>query len=146
MKCSIIIDESREEEVIVYAHSRNRLVEDIEDLVLQGHTELIGYGADGAIKKLSPSEVLCFATEGGRLYAHCEREKFEVRERIYMLEEMLGADFVKINQSCIANIKSIDRFKVSLGGALVVVFKNGYKDYVSRRQIKAVKERIGFKI
>ena len=146
MKCSIIIDESREEEVIVYAHSRNSLVEDIEALVMQSHTELIGYGADGAIKKLSPSEVFCFATEGGRLYAHCERERFEVRERIYMLEEMLGADFVKINQSCIANIKFIDRFKASLGGALVVVFKNGYKDYVSRRQIKAVKERIGFKI
>lgn len=146
MKFRIVIDENREEEVVIYAHERSKLTEDIEALVSERHTELIGYGASGIIKKLSPSEIFCFATEGGRLYAHCEREKFEIRARIYMIENMLGGDFVKINQSCLANVSKIDRFDVSLGGTLLVILKNGYKDYISRRQLKSVKERIGFKL
>ena len=58
---------------------------------------------------------------------------------------MLGDDYLKINQSCIVNIKAIKQFDVSLGGSLMISLKNGYRDYVSRRQVKAVKERIGFK-
>ena len=57
-----------------------------------------------------------------------------------------GSDFVKLNQSCIVNIKKIECFDASLGGALKVTLKNGYRDYVSRRQLKAVKERLGLKI
>ena len=34
---------------------------------------------------------------------------------------------------------------VTLGGSLTVVLKNGYRDYVSRRQLKAVKERMGLR-
>ena len=59
------------------------------------------------------------------------------------LEEMLDDSFVKINQSCIANIKKIDRFKATVGGSLTVIFKNGHIDYVSRRNLKNVKERLG---
>jgi len=40
----------------------------------------------------------------------------------------------------------IKKFDVSFGGALTVIFKNGYTDYVSRRQMKIVKERIGFNL
>ena len=39
----------------------------------------------------------------------------------------------------------ISHFDLSLGGTMKVVFKSGYKDYVSRRQIKNIKERLGIK-
>ena len=58
---------------------------------------------------------------------------------------MMSEDFLKINQSCIVSIDRIERFDVTPGGALTVIMKNGYKDYVSRRQMKAVKERLGIK-
>ena len=51
--------------------------------------------------------------------------------------------FVKLNQSCLANIKQIKEFKASIGGSVMVIFQNGYKDYISRRELKNVKERIG---
>ena len=59
------------------------------------------------------------------------------------LEEKLPLDFVKINQSCLANIKKIERFSASVGGSLKVIFKNGHTDYVSRRQLRTVKEKLG---
>ena len=52
-------------------------------------------------------------------------------------------NFIKINKSCIANLKKIKRFDASFGGAMQVTFKNGHTDFVSRRNLKNVKERMG---
>lgn len=144
MKLKITIDRVREEEVLVFAHERTRLVEDIERLVNSSTKELIGYSA-GEAQRLSPSQVSCFAVENNKVYAVTDKEKLQIRLRLYQLEEILDAGFIKINQSCIANINEIKRFDTSISGTLKVIFKNGYSDYVSRRNIKAVKERLGVK-
>lgn len=142
MKCKITIDKNRDEEVLIYAHKRTALIDQIEELVAGEAQELLGY-QDKNIVLLSPGDICCFSVENGRVYA-LGKEKWQLRQRLHSLEALLGSGFVKINQSCIANIKKIKRFDASIGGALLVTFENGHKDYVSRRQLKTVKERIGF--
>ena len=145
MKCEVIIDTGCEEKVVIHANSRTKLIEDIEALVLLSDTKITGYG-DGSIKIIDPDNAVCFTSEEGKVYAICMDERLRVRERLYSVEEKLGGVFIKINQSCIANPKMIEKFEVSIGGAIRVVFKNGYKDYISRRQLKHVKERLGVDI
>ncbi len=142
MKCKTVIDKNHEEEVIIYAHERNETVEAIEKLVLRSDFELIGYSGKSAIR-LEWSEVYCFTVEDNKVYAVTENEKLQLKLRLYQLELLADKNFVKINQSCIANIRRIKRFDASISGTLRVVFKNGYTDYVSRRQLKTVKERLG---
>ena len=142
MKCKTVIDKTREEEVIIYAHERNETVEAIEKLVLRSDFELIGYLGKSAVR-LEWSEVYCFTVEDNKVYAVTENEKLQLKHRLYQIEELADNDFVKINQSCVANISHIKRFDASISGTLRVVFKNGYTDYVSRRQLKTVKERLG---
>lgn len=142
MKFSLFIDKERAEECIVYTHERSRLVEEIEKLILENGFDLTGY-KDGSITKINLSEVHCFMVENGKTYAITETDRLLVKNRLYQLEENLTENFIKINQSCIANIKKIKRFDASFSGSLSVVFKNGYSDYVSRRQVKKVKERLG---
>ncbi len=141
MKCTVIIDSEREQEVVIYAHQRTELINKIEALAV-GQTELVGYSDREAVL-ISVDEVFCFSTEDNRVFALCEKEKLRLKERLYKIEQSLPADFVRINQSCIANIKKIRRFDTSISGTLRVVFKNGHTDYVSRRQLKQVKERLG---
>ncbi len=145
MKCRTVVDKEREEEVVIYTKGENPLVKEIESLVNGKNVEFLGY-KDADIVKIQPSEVYCFSVVDTKVCAILERETFTLKQRLYAVEEMLkgNKDFVKINQSCLANIKKIERFDTSLSGTLVVKFKNGYKDYVSRRQMKIVKERIGF--
>ncbi len=142
MKCRTVIDKDREEEVVIYVHEKNSLSYEIEELVLGKSLELFGY-KDKNIIKLSPSDVFCFTVEDNKVYAVCEKEKYQIKQRLYLLEEILDRDFVKINQSCIANIRKISKFDTSITGTLMISFKNGYRDYVSRRQLKKVKERVG---
>lgn len=142
MKFRFLIDKNREEEVIVYAHEKTKLVEGIEKLVTENNFELIGY-ADREAVKLDLADVYCFTVENNKIYAVCENEKYLLKLRLYQIEEKLSENFIKINQSCIANIRKIRKFDASFSGTLTVIFKNGYKDFVSRRNVKNVKERLG---
>ena len=143
MKCKVFIDKNHEEEVVIYSHQRNSLVEQIESLVNSQELEITGYKEQETVK-LDLSEVFCFICEENKIFALTEKERYKIKLRLYQLEEKLPQNFVKLNQSCIGNVKKIQRFNASFGGSLSVEFKNGYKDYVSRRQLKIVKERFGF--
>ena len=142
MKLKIFIDKDHEEEVIVYTRKRTELVSAIEKLINQNDISLTGFSESEAVP-LNAEEVFCFITENGKVYAITEKEKLLIRQRLYQLEENLSEDFLKINQSCLANVKKIARFDTSISGNLTVRFRNGYTDYVSRRNLRNIKERFG---
>lgn len=144
MRCEIVIDPAGEERVVVHARRENDLTRAVQRLVEEHTTRLVGY-RDGEIVPLTPAQVFCITVEGDRVYALCESEKLQMKQRLYVLEELLGDGFVKLNQSCLANMSQVERFDASVSGALKVKFKNGHTDYVSRRQLKRVKERFGIK-
>ena len=143
MKYKIYIDREREEEILIYAHEKNHLVERIEELILEQQRDILAFG-DGEVVRLCEDEIFCFVVEEGRVFALTERDKLQLKMRLYQLEEQFSDRFVKINQSCLVNVDKIARFDASIGGSLMVTLKNGYKDYISRRQMRTVKDRIGF--
>lgn len=141
MKIQIFIDKNREEQVIIYAHERTELINSIEGLI-NNQNPLMGYKEREAIP-LSPLEVCCFVVEDNKVFAITENDSFQLKSRLYELEASLPKDFIKINKSCIANLKKIKKFSAAFSGSLQVIFKNGRTDYVSRRNLKIVKERLG---
>ncbi len=145
MKYTTYIDPHREEEVIIYAKKRTREIEELEGYLDRMSTELPGYGEGGQIVPLRPAEVHCFTVEDGKAIALTDTERLTVRLPLYAIEEMLDDRFVRVNQSCLGNLQRIARFDASIGGSLMVTFENGHRDYVSRRQLKTVKERMGIK-
>lgn len=147
MKYTLHIDEGRDEEIIVYAHSKTKLIEALERLINEEKldtTPIIGYSGEDIIE-VDPDQVHCFFIEGKKLYASMDKRDVLIKRRLYEIENVLGSSFIKINQSTIANAKHIERFSVTIGATLTVHFKNGRRDYVSRRQLKSVKERLGIK-
>lgn len=142
MKCTVILDANREEEVIIYAHNRSDLVEELESMIEGKSKTLNGY-LRGEIVKLDVKGVYYFTVEDNKLYAYSEKQKYLLKARLCNIEQILDNSFVKINKSSIANISKIQKFDASIYGTLKVVFKNGHTDYVSRRNLKNVKERLG---
>ena len=143
MKCYTYIEKEHDEEVIIYAHEKNQMVIDIEKIVKSASVELKGSYND-EIVIINPIDVCCFISEANRVYALVGDKRYQIKYRLYQLEEMeINNNFIKINQSCYANIKRIKKFESTISGALKVIFKNGYVDYISRRELKNVKERLG---
>ena len=136
------VKSAAEERVVLHLREGNRIGEAIERLLADEACELIGYTGEEAVR-LRAEDIVCFTSEGGRVYARDRERIYTVRLRLYRIESLLSEDFIRINQSCIANVRQIERFAVSFSGALQVRFWGGYRDYVSRRNLKAVKERFG---
>ena len=144
MEIKIIIDKSADEKILVYAHERNELIEEIEKIVYENNLDLVGYKDNEAVK-LNLINVNCFISENDKIFALAD-DKYQVKQRLYQIENRLDDNFIRINQSCIANIRQIKKVQATFSGAFDVVFKIGYRDYISRRNLKSVKERLGVKL
>ena len=148
MKYKIEIVKEQDADIVIQIKARTPVVEQIEELLTSVgaetgvDTELYGY-RDNEIVRLDEGGIYCFFVESGRVYAMTDAGKWQMRERLYTIERTVGDEFIKINQSCLIRRNKIARFRTTLGGSLEVVLKNGYIDYVSRRQMKNVKERLG---
>ena len=59
MKCTLIITDEHEEEVVIYARERTKLTNDIEVLVCGSVPELIGY-KENEVVKLNSDLISCF--------------------------------------------------------------------------------------
>lgn len=140
MKIKIVIDKDRDEEVLIFAKERTELVDKIERLV-KGDENIVAK-RDRVSYNIELSEVVCFTSDDNKVFVHAGKDILEVDEKLYELEVSLPDNFIKINKSCIANIEKIKSFDATISGTLAVNFKNGYRDYVSRRRLKYVKERL----
>ncbi len=144
MKCEVIIDKTSEQKVIIYSNQHSPVIEEIKQYIESCDAEIIGYTDTQAVK-LNLCDIYCISVINGKVFAVCKEQNFLLKSRLFSFEDMLPKNFVKINQSCIANINKIDRFDASISASLMIYFKNGYSDYVSRRQLKNVKERLKIK-
>ena len=142
MKIKVVIDKEKEEEIIIYAHEKNELITSIENLVINSQMKLIG-NVKGAMYPLNIKDISVFYTKDNKVYANALGKPYLLNYRLYKIEENLNDSFVKINQGCIVNISQIKRFETTVGGFVQVVLKDGYKDYISRRELKNVKRRMG---
>ena len=145
MKFILKIDKEQEPSVTLVCGKVTRLVEKIEALCNEESVDgelLYGYLND-EIMPLELAEVACFFTREGKVFARMDGKEYATKLRIKEIVEIVDDSFVKINQGCVANVKRIKKFTASIGGALRVVFEDGYSDYVSRRELPYVKRRFG---
>lgn len=140
MKCEIIIDENADRRVVIYTDKKSALTDTIQMLCADDDVSLVGY-RDRESVLLDMTKVNCFVVEAEKVFAMTQEGKYQLKGRLYQIEEMLSDNFIRINQSCIANIKMIKRFDASISGQLTVYFQNGYRDFVSRRNIKKIKQK-----
>ena len=142
MKCYTHIEDVEEEKVLIYAKERTKLVDEIESLVISSDIDLTGTYNEEIIK-ININDVSCFLSENNKVFALIDDKKYQIKQRLYQLEEMNLDTFIKINKSCLANKTKIKKFESTIGGSLKVIFSNGYIDFISRRELKNVKQRMG---
>lgn len=143
MKFKLIIDKTKDEEVVATVHGRSDLTDRIETLVLThaGSDRLTAYTEDD-MKQLPFSQIECITVLDGKTHAiDCKGKRYRLKQRLYELEEILPSSFIRINKSAIANENRLERFTASYSGAVDAVFKCGYTEYVSRRCFAEIKRR-----
>ena len=123
----------------------NELTTEISEAVqyLEKQNRFITAESKGNISILNPSEIHMVRVENEKTIIYTEKDKYYSTKRLYQIEEMLGAGFMKISKSAVINLKKIDFVEPSLGGMMGIVLKNGCKDYISRRYLPDFKKNLG---
>ncbi len=146
MKFNLIITKE-EESITLCVHKRSPLTDKIEELVRNDELSIDGININGYLEKdivpLKLEKISRFYAEDDKCYASVDNKTYQIRKRLYQIEEILPSYFIRINKSSIININFIKRFNTSWTANVFVELMDGFKDYISRRQLKNVKERLG---
>lgn len=145
MKFKLIIDKAADEEILATVHCPSALTDQIETLVLQyAGTDRIPAYTEDEIKMLPMADIECITVIGGKTWAiHKSGVHYRLKQRLYELEDILPATFIRINKSTLANETRLERFAICFSGAVDAVFKCGYREYVSRRCFAEIRKRYG---
>lgn len=147
MKFTLIIDKEKDEQIVATVHARTALTDEIEALVLKhtGADRIPAYSEDD-MKMLSFSDIECVTVLEGKTYAiDRANRRYRLKQRLYELEAILPASFIRINKSTLANENQLARFAVTYSGGVDAVFQCGYREYVSRRCFAQIKRRFNTK-
>ena len=141
MKFKLIIDQNCEEEIVATVKHKSDLTDYIEALVEETNDKLIGY-YENQIIRLDINKIECIYSQDNKTFvAYDDRNIYQIKKRLYEVEELLPPTFIRINKSAIANSRSIKKFITTITGSVNVEFKSGYVDYVSRRCFAQIKRR-----
>jgi DNA-binding LytR/AlgR family response regulator len=143
MKFKLIIDKTKEEEIVATVHETTELTAKIEELVLRySGTDKLPVYTEDEVKMLPFSRIECITVMDSKTYAvDNENRHYRIRLRLYEVEKLLPGYFIRINKSALANENRIERFAATYSGAVDAVFKCGYREYVSRRCFAQIKRR-----
>ncbi len=147
MRFRLIMDKSKDEEIVAHVHTRSQLTDQIEALVMTytGSDQITAYREEEFTILRFP-QIECISVLDGKTYAiDIHGTQYLLKYRLYELEQILPASFIRINKSSLANEAYLVRFTVSYNGAVNAEFRCGYTEYVSRRCFAVIKRRFDAK-
>lgn len=144
MKVRIELDpEMDEPEMIIRAPRLTEDVARLQQLILEQKMTPLTFYKDRSEYFVDVSEILFFETDGEKIYGHTREDAYEVRQKLYELEEILPITFCRISKSTIVNAKQIYSIEKSFSGTSTVNFYQTHKQvHVSRHYYQLLKERL----
>ncbi|WP_455166844.1 LytTR family DNA-binding domain-containing protein [Streptococcus sp.] len=144
MKVRIELDPQMDEpEMIIRAPRLTEDVARLQQLILEQKMTPLTFYKDRSEYFVDVSKILFFETDGEKIYGHTREEAYEVRQKLYELEEILPIAFCRISKSTIVNTKQIYSIEKSFSGTSTVNFYQTHKQvHVSRHYFQLLKERL----
>ena len=144
-----ISSEFQEIEVCINAPEKNEEVQRLENELLARNVNVIKQiiaMRNNDIFIINVSDVIMFFSEEKNNFCKTKDGIFLIKEKLYYLENVLPSrEFIRISNSTIINIKHVKCFNTSIIGRIVVKFKDGKEENVSRRRtaeiMKFLKDR-----
>lgn len=142
--CEVSPD-TENEEIVIRCREKSetiRMLESIIENILTGDSDLVLRIRDTEYY-IPKRDILYFETEDGKVKAHTAERIFISDYKLFELEQIMPANFVRVSKSCILNISGIEAIRRNPLGASEVFLRGcAKKVYVSRAYYKILKEKI----
>jgi DNA-binding LytR/AlgR family response regulator len=88
-------------------------------------------------------DVLFFETTGEKVFAHTAGDAYQIKYRLYELEQMLPRNFVRAAKSAIVNVRWVYSVTRNLTASSLIQFTGSHKQvYASRYYYKELQQRL----
>ena len=138
-----------------------KLIEGLEESYAVIYTELIDEGIQNIVSiignstgvvtafnneriiLLKESDIYVIRVEDKKTVIYCKDKQYISKKRLCELEKTLKSSSMKISKTTLINLKYIEGIEAAFGGMMLLIMKNGVKDYVSRRYLPDLKKYLG---
>ena len=143
MKITVETPIEGEEEIIIRCRELDKELMNLISAIGQWRKRITGY-KDKAMAQLVPADIYYFESVDNKVFAYCEKDVYEVKEKLYELEiNYKNTDFQRISKSVIVNISCIESVLPMLGARLEAKLKNGESVIISRQYVSELKKKLG---
>ena len=143
MKIIIETPTEGEDEIIIRCRELDEELMNLIYAIGQGRRRITGYSGKEMVQ-LVPADIYYFESVDNKVFAYCEKDVYEVKEKLYELESIYkNTDFQRISKSVIANISFIEAVLPMLGARLEAKLKNGERVIISRQYVPELKKKLG---
>ena len=101
--------------------------------------KIIGYGDHRDMYQLQMDDILYFEAVGERVFAYTAEQVYEVKKRLYQIEETAGRfDFIRASKSLLVNANRISSMASVAGSRGKIMMDTGEAVIASRMYYKPV--------
>ncbi len=137
------LGENGNEEIIIRTNSLDSQLMELIYTINASRSALMA-SHNGEIVRLNADQIFYFESVDDRVCACCEKNVYDVKQKLYELEEIFfHTDLLRISKSMIVNISKISKILPSLNGRLCAVLTNGEKVVISRQYVPDLKKKLG---
>ncbi len=132
-----------EEGVILEYVKFTKEFREVKDYVLQKGETITAYTEGNEAISIRIEDILYFEAVGELVFAYLENQLYEVKLRLYQVEERLKSkSILRASKSVLLNLDYIVSVRTALNGRLFAKMENGEDILISRKYAKQISERI----
>lgn len=136
-----LVSNSAEEGVILQYIRLTKDFEEIKEYVQHKGEALIGYTQNKERVSVRVEDILYFETVDGRVFAYTVDSVYEIKGRLYQVEEKVGRKTIcRASKTMIVNVEHIISVRTALNGRLYAKMENGEEILITRRYAKGIED------
>lgn len=134
------VKKREEEHILIRCCKVNEEVLEIVDFIKSRDAVLAGYDA-AQVYQIPLHEVFYFEGVDNKVYAYLKNNVYEVKNKLYELEELYGKrKFFRCSKSILVNLIKIECVKPALNGRFTAKLQNGEQIIISRQYVPELKK------
>lgn len=138
-----ISPEYKEPYAVIHTDAVTEEIQRMIDAFGASETPITALQNEEDIIVLRPADIYMVRVEKGDTIIYGEKKTYRSRKRLYELASQLGKGFMQISKTTLINLSYMDHIEPGFSGTLLLIMKNGCKDYVSRTYLREFKKYLG---
>lgn len=138
-----VLAEAKDPYAVIYTNEVTPEVRRMAALIEAESSGFVSVVENERIIVLHIDDIYMVRVENEKTVVYTRTKRYNSGKRLYEFEVILGNGFMRISKGTLVNLNYLDCVEPTLGGLMLLVLKNGCKEYISRKYLPVFKKYLG---